>query len=57
MKAATKQLLRTPSTARAFGSEAAIPTALHDLHVSLKGKMVPFAGQTSRKIDHALYHN
>eukprot|EP00614_Pseudopedinella_elastica_P002823 CAMPEP_0172606906 /NCGR_PEP_ID=MMETSP1068-20121228/27099_1 /TAXON_ID=35684 /ORGANISM="Pseudopedinella elastica, Strain CCMP716" /LENGTH=404 /DNA_ID=CAMNT_0013409779 /DNA_START=41 /DNA_END=1255 /DNA_ORIENTATION=- len=29
---------------RAFGGEAAIPTALYDLHVSLKGKMVPFAG-------------
>ena len=45
MKAATKQLLRIPSAARGFGSEeAAIPTALYDLHTSLKGKMVPFAG-------------
>ena len=38
-----RQLLRAP--ARSFGSEAAIPTALYDLHASLKGKMVPFAGE------------
>lgn len=43
-----RNLARTaaPTAARAFGSEATLPTALHDLHLSLKGKMVPFAGYT-----------
>lgn len=32
------------SSSRTFGTEASLPTALHNLHISLKGKMVPFAG-------------
>ena len=38
--------LTTPTSHHSPTTKATLPTALYDMHLSLKGKMVPFAGYT-----------